>query len=444
MRELGTKDAGRNRGWLLALGCLCLLLGISTFALRTHGSAATPDSESPAGDRGATRAQALERLGVQAWHAAGQRGQGLKVAVLDSGFCGYRAHLGKALPERVTVQSFRRDGNLEARDSQHGILCGETVHALAPEAELLFANWEPERPEQFLAAVRWAGGQGARVVSCSVIMPTWSDGEGHGPVHEALARILGPGDRPGDLLCFASAGNTAQRHWGGPFRGAGRAGLSPQGWHEWAPGQAANPLRPWGGERVSVELYRPAGATDFELRVEDVTAGREVGRARTSAAADRPGTAVAFVPEAGHRYALRVRQTEGEPGPFHVVVLGGGLRYATARGSIPFPGDGPEVIAVGAVDQQGLRLAYSSCGPDSGRPKPDLVAPVPFPSGWRSRPFTGTSAATPQAAALAALLWSRHPDWTARQVRQALQDAALHTGPWRHDRETGFGEVHLP
>jgi subtilisin family serine protease len=195
---------------------------------------------------------------------------------------------------------------------------------------------------------------------------------------------------------------------------------------------------------VSVELYRPAGATDFELCVEDLTAGREVGRARTSAAADRCGPAVGFLPEPGHRYALRVRQTEGGPGSFHVVVLGGGLRYTTAPGSIPFPGDGPEVIAVGAVDQQGRRLAYSSCGPNSSRPKPDLVAPVPFPSGWRARSFTGTSAAAPQAAALAALLWSRHPDWTARQVRQGLQDAARHTGPAPHDRETGFGEVHLP
>src|SRR5262249_10107179 len=162
---------------------------------------------------------------------------------------GYRAYLGKALPERVTVQSFRRDGDLEARDSRHGILCGEAVHALAPEAELLLANWEPERPERFLAAVRWARRQGARGGACPAIMPTWSDGEGHGPVHEALARILGPGDRPGDLLCFASAGNTALRHWGGPFRAGGRADPARGGWHEWAPGRAANPIRPWGGER---------------------------------------------------------------------------------------------------------------------------------------------------------------------------------------------------
>ena len=110
------------------------------------------------------------------------------------------------------------DGNLEARDSQHGILCAEVLHTIAPDAELLFANWDPDRPDQFLDAVRWARKEGARLVSCSLIMPSWSDGEGQGPVHDALKSILGEGSRNGDLLCFASAGNIAERHWSGSFQ----------------------------------------------------------------------------------------------------------------------------------------------------------------------------------------------------------------------------------
>src|SRR6476646_7872421 len=91
----------------------------------------------------------LARLGVDRWHAAGFRGQGVKVAVLDSGFRGYRSHLGGALPAHVLARSFRNDGDLEAKDSQHGILCGEVIHALAPGAQLLLANWEPDAPEKF-------------------------------------------------------------------------------------------------------------------------------------------------------------------------------------------------------------------------------------------------------------------------------------------------------
>src|SRR5262249_42389946 len=145
---------------------------------------ATPDSRAPVGSGSLAeqRQRHLLRMGVPAWHAAGYRGQGVKVAVLDSGFRGYREHLGKALPKNVVVKSFRLDGNLEAKDSQHGILCAETVHAVAPDAELLLANWEPDRPDRFLDAVRWARQQGARVLTCSMIMPSWSDGEGGGPV----------------------------------------------------------------------------------------------------------------------------------------------------------------------------------------------------------------------------------------------------------------------
>src|SRR5207244_2988202 len=113
----------------------------------------------------------------------------------------------------------------------------------------------------------------------------------------------------------------------------------------------------------------------------------------------------------------------------------------TPWGSIPFPGDGKEVLAVGAVDANGLRYSYSSCGANPRRPKPDLVAPVPFPSMCRARPFAGTSAAAPQAAALAALWWCRHPDWTAAQVRQAMQSTARDLGPPGPDCETGFGLV---
>ncbi|HZT80290.1 MAG TPA: S8 family serine peptidase [Gemmataceae bacterium] len=382
------------------------------------------------------RAKHLARLGADRWHAAGFRGKGIKVAILDSGFRGYKEHLGKALPARVLARSFRSDGNLEARDSQHGILCGEVLHALAPEADLLFANWEPDRSDQFLQAVRWAREQGVKVISCSIIMPSWSDGEGRGPVHQALGRLLGDGNKAGDLLCFASAGNVAQRHWAGPFRDTG------DGWHAWVPGQRDNLVRPWGDERVSLEMCW-SGSARYELSVADARTGREVCRS-AAVCEDRCGAVARFQPEPHRTYMVRVRLVGGEPGRFHLSCLGGGMRHATTAGSIPFPGDGPEVIAVGAVSEEGRRVNYSSCGPCSAGPKPDLTAVVPFPSLWRPRPFAGTSAAAPQAAGLAALLWSKHPDWTASQVRAALGKAAVDLGPPGHDCETGYGMIRLP
>ena len=92
----------------------------------------------------------------------------------------------------------------------------------------------------------------------------------------------------------------------------------------------------------------------------------------------------------------------------------------------------------------GQRLSYSSCGPNSRLPKPDFVAQVPFPTLCRERPFAGTSAAAPQAAALAALVWARHPGWSASQVRAALRGSARDLEAPGHDWETGFGLIHLP
>ena len=88
--------------------------------------------------------------------------------------------------------------------------------------------------------------------------------------------------------------------------------------------------------------------------------------------------------------------------------------------------------------------SYSAIGQPNCAVKPDLVAPVPFLSSWRARPFAGTSAAAPQAAALAALVWSRHPDWKSPAVRSALQHSAHDLGIPGPDPETGYGLVHLP
>jgi subtilisin family serine protease len=270
------------------------------------------------------------------------------------------------------------------------------------------------------------------VISCSIIMPTWSDGDGGGATHAELTRLLTSSSK----MFFACAGNTADRHWSGVFRDAGR------GYHAWDNG-IDNRLLPWGEGRVSVEMCAERAA-DLEVVLHDVSLGRDLQSCHLQHGS--PCTAVVrFTPTQGHAYTIRVRSTTiGNQSRFHLFVLGGSLKQTHADSSIPFPGDGPEVITVGAVEGDLRRASYSSCGPNSPCPKPDLVALVPFESRFRARPFAGTSAATPQAAGLAAVLWCAHPSWRASQVRQALQEAAHDLGPRGHDWETGHGLVRLP
>ena len=385
------------------------------------------------------RALHLDWLGVDDWQEAGYGGKGVKILVLDTGFRGYRDYLGKSLPASVVARSARKDGNLEHKDSQHGILVAEVVHAIAPDAEILLSNWDTDSPETFLDAVRWAKEQGVKVITCSVVMPSWSDGEGNGPTHRKLSALLGDGTRPGDPLFFSCAGNTAQRHWSGTFNPAA------DGYHRWTKDVTVNNVSPWYDGRVSLEVCWSDPAARYEIEVIDPATGKQPEGVTYRQQVDPPASVARFTPKSGSgiSYALRVKQLSGKPGKFHLNSLAAYLSEVRLAGSIPFPGDGPEVVTVGAVDASFKRASFSACGPNSPQPKPDVVAPIPFGSFMRSRPFSGTSCATPQAAAAAVLCLSRNSDWTAAQARKYLTTWARDLGPTGHDCETGHGLVWL-
>src|SRR5262245_65922875 len=124
-----------RHGFRLGLIVCSLAVGLHFWRAESAPPAQNVEAKKPERDRH------LEAVGATNWHGSGVRGAGIRVAVLDTGFRGYRDLLGTALPAKVMARSFRRDGNLEARDSNHGVMCAEVIHTLAPDAELVFANW---------------------------------------------------------------------------------------------------------------------------------------------------------------------------------------------------------------------------------------------------------------------------------------------------------------
>jgi len=112
------------------------------------------------------------------------------------------------------------------------------------------------------------------------------------------------------------------------------------------------------------------------------------------------------------------------------------------------PADGADVIAVGAVNSSGKRVAFSSLGPTAdGRIKPDVMAmgaavtKVAMPPGqalYDSR-SSGTSFSTPQVAGVAALILSAHPELTPLQVNEALRMTASQSD--FPDNQMGYGIV---
>ena len=111
--------------------------------------------------------------------------------------------------------------------------------------------------------------------------------------------------------------------------------------------------------------------------------------------------------------------------------------------TIGTPSDADSVLAVGAVDANGVIASFSSYGPSAdGRIKPDVCAVGK--NAWLFSPFgfatygSGTSFATPLLAGLAACLWSALPAENAMQIRERIirsADKYDYPDPYRY----GYG-----
>ncbi|GHB11932.1 type VII secretion-associated serine protease [Streptomyces thermoviolaceus subsp. thermoviolaceus] len=133
------------------------------------------------------------------------------------------------------------------------------------------------------------------------------------------------------------------------------------------------------------------------------------------------------------------------------------VRYALSKGKLLFAGVGntgdkgndvmypaatPGVVGVGAADEHAKVADFSQHGPQV-----DLVAPGvdmihACTGGSEICKGQGTSAATAIASASAALIWSKHPDWTNNQVlRVMLNTASKPSGGEKHSDYVGYGGV---
>ncbi|MBI2504712.1 MAG: S8 family serine peptidase [Candidatus Latescibacteria bacterium] len=111
------------------------------------------------------------------------------------------------------------------------------------------------------------------------------------------------------------------------------------------------------------------------------------------------------------------------------------------------PADAPGVIAVGAVDLEGVLAGFSSRGPTAdGRIKPDLVTPgegvvTVAARGADYVRLNGTSFAAPLASGACALLRQAQPSWGPGQLLEALHQSAEDLGEAGPDTLYGWGLV---
>jgi hypothetical protein len=148
--------------------------------------------------------------------------------------------------------------------------------------------------------------------------------------------------------------------------------------------------------------------------------------------------------------AIQFAVTSGRGGNGAVVVFAAG----NLGGCVEYPAANSNVIAVGAIDNQGNQYDYSARGPQL-----DLVAPSGdrfngvgvrtldrmgaagnFLGNYRND-FDGTSASCPVVSGAAALVLSVNPNLTQQQVRNILTQTATDMGQNGFDNNFGHGRV---
>ncbi|SBV28050.1 type VII secretion-associated serine protease mycosin [Micromonospora krabiensis] len=110
--------------------------------------------------------------------------------------------------------------------------------------------------------------------------------------------------------------------------------------------------------------------------------------------------------------------------------------------AVAYPASESSVIAVGGVDREGKLASVSVAGPEV-----DVVAPAvdiySTSIDGKYRKGTGTSDATAIVAGAAALIRSKYPDMSAREVAHRLTATAVDKGPPGRDDEYGYGVIDI-
>ncbi len=402
---------------------------------------------------GAQNTQGVNAGNVPPWHAASLDGDGVTIAIIDSfnNTSGQVAALqasgdwppsSRLTTVKVGTGSFGNNG------VNHGNAVLEIAYDVAPGAN--FIAYDTRTLGDWRAAIDQAVTAGANIISASLGAPLDGIGDGTalpGSVAERVEAAAAAG-----VLYFNAAGNEREAHWGGLYAGNGTS-----------PGSGYVDSHNWGGGNVNYMPY--CLPTGFNIQVTlhwddwtsvdhdyDLFLLRYTGSGWTTVAVSdelqnggsgqTPQEFVSFsatgsspgVCSSGSLYGVIVARWNAPTNKNLQLFAPLDLLTPVAARSLGFPADSPAAITVAAIDvATSAQESYSSEGPilapggglptGSEFPKPDFasfanVNTVSYGVGA----FNGTSAATPHAAGMAALLKQRHPGYTRNQLVQLMRD----------------------
>lgn len=395
----------------------------------------------------AVSGQGPTATGAGPWHAAGLRGTGAKVAIIDLGFTGYAARQASGdLPADVTTVDLCSGGL--STETAHGTAVAEIVHEMAPAAQLHLICIGTE--VQLGLANEYAKTNGIHVVNHSVGWLNSSRGDGGGAAGTPDAIVADA--RANGILWVNAAGNEAQRHWSGTFLSA-----DGDGWHDFGPGDEVNAVTLNAGVPYCFFLKWDdwsGGLQDFDLYLVRLADGVLVAGSEDAQPPFDPAEALCYIPPSSGAYGLAIWRFSASLAPrFDLFAPDGpNLEHQVAAGSLLEPATSPHVLAVGAICWQNSALEpYSSRGPTiDGRIKPDLAGQDavssatygPFTTCGASG-FTGTSAGSPHVAGAAALVKQANATSSPAAVQSFLEGRAVDLGTAGKDSSFGAGRLAL-
>jgi hypothetical protein len=400
----------------------------------------------------------------------GKNGAGVAIGIMSDDVASLALIQSRnELPQHITVLSAAAPGSPKPAPTDEGTMLLEELHAVAPGARLLFCA--PQTDVEYVSCLSELIAAGATIVGDDLEYPAEDLMSAESSLAQGVAALLAQNPY---VLLFSAAGNENESFWQGSYTPMHLA--SPLTCN--VNGQADAYAQSFDGspyekltlyDKLSAPIYLqwadPFGQniSNFDLYVMDQN--RQVLECIPGAGRRAVFDSIndAHLPRGIFHFAIGTPNKEFAGKFLKLFVYGDGaavLGSATSGGIASPQKLLARVTTVGAVyGGDGVADAiepYSATGPieleyptPQSLQAPALVAPDgvyvdtdgTFFAAGSAQLFYGTSAATPNAAAIAALLRATFPGLSAARILGALQNGAAQLGAAAPNGIFGYGRV---
>jgi hypothetical protein len=471
------------QGWttVTALPDLASAPGVKLIAVPVYSASKKPTSATNpllGTQPQASGGQSIDQGGISLMRAdqfiqqTGINGAGVKIGVISDDAVSLQTIQSRG--ELPGVQIVPPNPPTHSTLTDEGTMMLEEVYAVAPGAMLLFCG--SDNNTEYIACVQDLVAAGAWIITDDIATPGEDLMSASGDIASAVQSTLTTNP---SVSLFTAAGNYNHSYWEGKYSASSlvSAGYAPltcpsSGQVDYyvqsfngAPDELLN-VNQAGTYSVKFQWADPydANVSNFDVYLLDVTAGTTQCLTTTSSSTTNYDLSIPFS-VAQYKLEIATPDQSAVGKAMKLLIAGDGapLLPVYTTGSVVSPqAFVPGVMSIGAVmgsDGVGTNIeSYSALGPinlifpsPAQLQAPMLVAPDDIyvdlngtyfsTATWPDGFFHGTSAASPNAAAVAALLRSAFPSLTPAQVNSYLQAGATQLGGSAPNSTFGYGRV---